>query len=196
MTAGGNRFTFGDSNEDTVTIEDIAKHLSKTCRFGGATREFYSVAQHCVIAADLARADGYDAFTQLHILLHDAHEYVIGDIPTPLGNHIDQLAGWGLVEHIKTEADKKVYDGLGLTLPPQYVVDIVKKYDKIMYATEASQLLWEARVPEYLEAWMTKNGARPVSLRIVPSDCWSAEQAFSTTYIRIITQLGFHKLLT
>jgi len=194
MTAEGNRFTYGIPAETQVTIKDIAKHLSKICRFGGATRDFYSVAQHCVIAAQLAAEDDHDAYTQLYILLHDAHEYAIGDIPTPLGNHIDALAGFDLIHEIKADADKMIYDGLGFKPPPDYIKEIVQKYDRIMFATEASQLLWEAKVPAYLEKWMEINEVRARPHRIVPSDCWSAEQAYLTTYIRIVTHLGFHHL--
>ncbi len=59
-------------------IEDIARPLAYQCRFVGNTRRFYSVAQHCVLASELADpAYAYDA------LMHDCEEAFTGDWPTP-----------------------------------------------------------------------------------------------------------------
>lgn len=59
-------------------IEDIARPLAYQCRFVGNTRAFYSVAQHCVLASELA-PDGY----AYDALMHDAEEAFTGDWPTP-----------------------------------------------------------------------------------------------------------------
>lgn len=59
-------------------IEDIARPLAYQCRFVGNTRSYYSVAQHCVVASELAgAAHAFDA------LMHDAEEAFTGDWPTP-----------------------------------------------------------------------------------------------------------------
>lgn len=59
-------------------IEDIARPLAYQCRFVGNTRVFFSVAQHCIVASDLAPPGyAYDA------LLHDCEEAFTGDWPTP-----------------------------------------------------------------------------------------------------------------
>lgn len=60
-------------------INDIAHHLAMICRFGGATDEFYSVAQHSVIVSRYVEKE-----YQFAALLHDASEAYLGDMVEPL----------------------------------------------------------------------------------------------------------------
>jgi hypothetical protein len=54
-----------------ITMRDIAAHLSKLCLYNGATRVFYSEAQHAVIVAtQMAQVEG--PLAALYGLLHDA----------------------------------------------------------------------------------------------------------------------------
>ena len=83
-TASGLQFDFSDPQPDQVDIEDIAQALGNTCRWGGHCR-FYSVAEHSVLASDLVLSDHpYDYVFRLAVLLHDATEAYIGDMPKPL----------------------------------------------------------------------------------------------------------------
>lgn len=65
--------------QDAIHIKDIAWALAHTCRFGGHTNEFYSVGQHCCIVSDLV-----GGIYALRALVHDAPEYVMGDLVGPL----------------------------------------------------------------------------------------------------------------
>lgn len=78
QTRSGRMFDLVAPRPEDVDIEDIAHALSNICRFTGHTREFYSVAQHCVLASYLVpRRDA------LWALLHDAAEAYLADVATP-----------------------------------------------------------------------------------------------------------------
>lgn len=77
-TFTGGVFHILDPMPEEVRIEDIAHHLSQQCRFTGATRQFYSVAEHCYHTSFLVPLP--DA---LWALLHDASEAYICDLNSP-----------------------------------------------------------------------------------------------------------------
>src|SRR5438067_969535 len=52
-TAHGRIFFSCDPRAEEVFIEDIAKQVSRLCRFGGATKRFMSVAEHLWISSHL-----------------------------------------------------------------------------------------------------------------------------------------------
>ncbi len=68
-----------EPDPDTLCIEDIAHALSLQCRYNGHTPDFYSVAQHSVLASYYAEPN-----LQRAALLHDAAEAYISDVPSPL----------------------------------------------------------------------------------------------------------------
>lgn len=80
---------------DTIDIYpiDLATQLSRKCRFGGATKKFYSVAEHSVWCA-LKAEELYPDETKLplKLLLHDGHEYILEDIGSPIKSN---LIGYG-----------------------------------------------------------------------------------------------------
>jgi hypothetical protein len=65
---------------EDIIIEDIAHSLALTCRFKGHCRIYYSVAEHCVRMSLIENFEGSRAW----LLLHDAAETYMPDIPTPL----------------------------------------------------------------------------------------------------------------
>jgi hypothetical protein len=67
-----------------VCIEDIAHHLSLITRYTGACPHHYSVGQHSIICMERSEAAGHSLPLQLAHLLHDAPEYVLNDIASPV----------------------------------------------------------------------------------------------------------------
>src|SRR5215217_5777345 len=83
-TNSGIRFDLDAPTAAMVSVDDIAVALGNTCRFGGHSRHFYSVAEHAMLVRYLVRKGGETPAVQLAALHHDSHEYVLGDVPTPL----------------------------------------------------------------------------------------------------------------
>jgi 5'-deoxynucleotidase YfbR-like HD superfamily hydrolase len=83
----GRRLDLLDPSPLDVEIEDIAHGLARVARWNGQTRgpHVYSVAQHSLLVAQIARLSdpAIGPETELFVLLHDAPEYVIGDIISP-----------------------------------------------------------------------------------------------------------------
>jgi 5'-deoxynucleotidase YfbR-like HD superfamily hydrolase len=83
----GRRLDLLDPSALDIEIEDIAHGLARVARWNGQTRgaHIYSVAQHCLLVEALARARAptLDRSRRLAVLLHDAPEYVIGDMISP-----------------------------------------------------------------------------------------------------------------
>ena len=83
----GRRLDLLDPSPLDVEMEDIAHGLARVARWNGQTSgaHIYSVAQHCLLVEALARArvPRLDRSRRLAVLLHDAPEYVIGDMISP-----------------------------------------------------------------------------------------------------------------
>ena len=83
----GRRLDLLEPSPLDVEIEDIAHGLARVARWNGQTHgaHAFSVAQHCVLVERLL-VEFYPATEQrwrLAALLHDASEYVIGDMISP-----------------------------------------------------------------------------------------------------------------
>ncbi len=83
----GRRLDLLDPSPFDIEIEDIAHGLARVARWNGQTRGPYpfSVAQHSLLVEAIAQNNLLDMppKTALTVLLHDAAEYVIGDIISP-----------------------------------------------------------------------------------------------------------------
>jgi hypothetical protein len=83
----GRRLDLLDPSPLDVEIDDIAHGLARVARWNGQTKgaNIFSVAQHTLLveAVARARAPRLDRTRRLAILLHDAPEYVIGDMISP-----------------------------------------------------------------------------------------------------------------
>lgn len=83
----GRRLDLLDPSPLDVEIEDIAHGLARVARWNGQTQgpHIFSVAQHSLLVEKIAAALHPDITRaeRLFMLLHDAPEYVIGDMISP-----------------------------------------------------------------------------------------------------------------
>ncbi len=83
----GRRLDLLDPSALDIEVEDIAHGLARVARWNGQTSgaHIFSVAQHSLLVEALARARAprLDRSRRLAVLLHDAPEYVIGDMISP-----------------------------------------------------------------------------------------------------------------
>lgn len=122
------------------TLDAICHHLSMQCRYAGAVKRFYSVAEHTVHMVRQARADGMPAGTQLKIWLHDAPEYILGDIVWSVKNEPGIRE---VVKPLEEQEMKRIANVLGV--PRKTAVDAlscftVKQYDHAIAAAETQHV--------------------------------------------------------
>ncbi len=83
----GRRLDLLDPSPLDIEVEDIAHGLARVARWNGQTtgEHAFSVAQHSVVVEEVAAAlqPGLEPRWRLAALLHDASEYVIGDMISP-----------------------------------------------------------------------------------------------------------------
>ena len=136
----GRRLDLLDPSPLDVEIEDIAHGLARCARWNGQTTgaHIFSVAQHTLLVEAVARRQtGHvDRSFALAILLHDAPEYVIGDMITPFKRVIGD--NYKAVEK-RLEAAVHIRFGLPPELPAE-LKRILKAADSGAAFLEATKL--------------------------------------------------------
>jgi len=136
QTVGGRKFVPDAPDPTAIDIQDIAHALSHVCRFGGHTREPYSVAQHSVLVCDTVATLGGTPDEIRWALLHDASEAYVGDVVWPL-KQSEHMRGYKIIEANVMRAICERFK-LGGTEPA-----IVKHADLVLLATEKRDLMRE-----------------------------------------------------
>ena len=136
----GRRLDLLDPSPLDIEIEDIAHGLARVARWNGQTTgaHAFSVAQHCVLVEALVTRFRPDVERRwrLAALLHDAPEYVIGDMISPFKAALG--VDYKDFEH-KLEAAIHLRYGLPAALP-QWVEKLIKRADRASAFLEAVQL--------------------------------------------------------
>ena len=162
----GRRLDLLDPSPIDVEIVDIAHGLARVSRWNGQTKGVYplSVAQHSVVVERLVsrNAPKLDRRWRLAALLHDAPEYVIGDMITPF-----KYALGGIYRDIEERLSAAVH--IRFSLPatlPEPVSRAIKRADRMAAWLEATQLAGfsEAEAAKILR----RPRATPTNMRLRP----------------------------
>lgn len=98
-----------------ITVEDLATNLSKECRYGGACRGFYSVAEHAVLVASKLRKLGAPLSMQLAGLHHDDAEAVLKDVQRPAKLALQHFGDGEAYRELTRRLDFAVWMALAVT---------------------------------------------------------------------------------
>ena len=171
----GRRLNLLNPSPLDIEIEDIAKGISRVARWNGQTLGDHplSVAQHSVIVADIFSINKKNILKKwlLAALLHDAAEYIISDMITPLKTIIGSK--YLLVESMIQSAIH-----LRFRLPselPKSIYKSIKRCDRQTAFLEAVQIAGFSEK----EARNTFSSPRIIpKYRIVPLSAKKAEHLF------------------
>ena len=136
----GRRLDLLDPTPMDIEVEDIAHGLAFVARWNGQTigDYAYSVAEHSLLVTDIFTAQNPTAPIkwQLAALLHDAPEYVIGDMISPVKAAVGP--DYGVLDD-RLMAAIHIRFGLPAQLPVT-IKKQIKKADKISAWLEAVQI--------------------------------------------------------
>ena len=136
----GRRLDLLDPSPFDIEIEDIAHGLARVARWNGQTvgDHAFSVAQHSLVVEDLAAhfQPGLEPRWRMAALLHDAAEYVVGDMISPF------KAALGIdYKQFEDRLERAIHIRFGL--PPKAPAEIkalIKRADRACAWHEAVRL--------------------------------------------------------
>lgn len=175
----GRRLDLLDPSPLDIEIEDIAHGLARVARWNGQTTgdHAFSVAQHCVVVETISAkiSPGLERRWRLTALLHDAPEYVIGDMISPFKAALG--VDYRAFED-RLESAIHLRFGLPPKTPPAVKV-LIKKADRASAFFESVQLAGFSR-----EEAVRFFGAPPpgVVLKLEPLEPVAAQALFMERY--------------
>lgn len=176
----GRRLDLLDPSPLDIEIEDIAQGLSRVARWNGQTEGdwAFTVAQHSLLVEDLAGRlkPNIAERWRLAALLHDAAEYVVGDLISPFKAAVG--ADYKSFE-VRLASAVHVRFGLPAALP-ESLTALIKRADHAAAYLEATQLAGfeEAEGRRYFGQVRGTAAAKILHLRLEPLPPAEAKAAF------------------
>ncbi|MEL6858712.1 MAG: HD family hydrolase [Pseudomonadota bacterium] len=182
----GRRLDLIDPSPMDVEIEDIAHGLARVARWNGQTKGAYafSVAQHSVIVEALCvqLEPRLDPKSRLLALLHDAPEYVIGDMISPFKAVLGDS-----YKDVEARLAYAIHARFGLPAEtPASLKRLIKKADNICAWFEATQL---AGFSEIESDRFFGHPPRGLHLQLAPQPTEVAQSDFVGRTIDLLTQI-------
>ena len=126
-------------NPEDIDIRDIAHALARMPRFAGHTYKFYSVAEHCLRCLHFVENGDF----ALEMLLHDASEAYLMDIPKPIKHRLPDYF----------QAEKKLENSIDIAfgLNSIFFKKMNKEIDNIVLQEELVYLFEERGI--HMPSW-------------------------------------------
>lgn len=182
----GRRLDLLDPSPLDIEISDIAHGLARVARWNGQTRgnHAFSVAQHCLVVEEIfRRCNEADCQSLMMTLLHDAPEYVIGDMISPFKSVVG--GGYKTVEH-RLEAAIHLRFGLPAHASRELKTQI-KKADTVAAFFEATQLAGFS-IAEALKFFGQPRGVTKDMLPLEPMPALEAQSLFLKRFSELDAQ--------
>jgi hypothetical protein len=184
----GRRLDLLDPSPMDIEIEDIAHGLARVARWNGQTvgEHAFSVAQHSVVVEEIVahiRPD-IEPRWRLAALLHDASEYVIGDMISPFKTALGM--DYRLFEERLENAIHTRF-GLPARTPPE-IKRLIKTADRACAFFEATQLAGFSHA-ESLEVFDAPPGG--YALAIDPQPAAVAQAAYLQRFHTLSAAAGY-----
>lgn len=181
-SANGKKIYPFDPRPEEIDIEVVAHHLATNNRWNGATqhkrfrtRISYSVAEHSVYCARYVRDILKRPDLELETLLHDAPEYITGDMIRPL-KHEPTIHR--VYQPIEFSIEKVVAQKWNLLCP---LPKEVKMADEAVCAAESQQIVPKDPNEEWQSGKMHDDSAvAPYEIQML--DAYSAKEFFLIEY--------------
>lgn len=181
VTNMADTFNLFDFKAENINIHAIGRSLSNQCRYNGSTNGFYSVAQHCVRMAESAYLSYGDVRLALAILLHDATECYVSDIPYTLKRELPDH-----IKQIEKDIEKVIFSHFGVE--EYFDSKLIKFIDTQICNDELEFLLGQQiGIDKYLneklrgmgnDEW-SRGGIHPYEKPLMfEFDYWSPEKAY------------------
>ena len=139
QTYTGRKFHFLDPRPEDIDIMDIAHALSMQCRYNGHCNFFYSVAQHSVLASkESQRRYPGNIDIAIGLLMHDAPEAYVSDVPRPIKRTIFGNMNMGVFHYAEGVVEKAILKKFGIKKVDRR---IIKKIDNALLHTEMIQCM-------------------------------------------------------
>ena len=179
----GRRLDLLDPSPVDIEIDDIAHGLARVARWNGQTPGPlpFNVAQHSVIVEQFCAElkPGWPAKWRLAALLHDAPEFVIGDMISPFKAQLGDQ--YKIIEHRLQQAVH-----LRFSLPadlPTSIEKTIKRADQASAFFEATQLAG-FDVNEARKFFGAPRGVSPITLKTMTAT--QSQQAYNRRFETLI----------
>lgn len=183
----GRRLNLLEPSPLDIEIEDIAHGLARVARWNGQTKgeHAFSVAQHCLLVTEIASLwrTNWSANWKLAALLHDAPEYVVGDLISPF------KAAVGL-DYKKFELRLLAAIHMRFSVPfalPEDVSATIKRADRCAAFFEATQLAGFS-VDEGRKIFGAPKNVPEIKLK--PLAATAAQAAYVALHTKLMKQAG------